>query len=266
MLALASFAAALLSTALGWVLMVVLPAAVFIGIPASLFVPPGETLVWTIAKHAAALGLLLLSSIWLGYRLCPVPLRMRRLFPGSSEHLVDLWVAPDNIIQAYALPGLGQGAVVLSSAAALLPADEKAWVIAHERSHLHRGDADAMLWRTAGAKTLRLGVRLAWMIHRIACRLPLIRGCALLYYRLALYSVRLSYTVFLLFDRHIGRAMEYRADLDAARATSPLAGIKVLQRLQHPLEPHLNLFASHPPCRRRIARLAAMVQHGERID
>lgn len=264
MLGLVSWAAAVVAAALGWTLMVVLPSVVFVGVPAALLAPQGDVSIFRqLAEGTMACGFVLLLVNWLGYRLCPVRLRLIFTFPGSRPQGKQVWVTPGKEIQAYALAGLGRGAIVLSEGAAALPPDEVAWVVAHERSHLQRGDAAAKLWWQAGVKTLGLGIGLARLLNYFGRRMPFLRLLAQGYFRLALLGLRGAYSTFRLCDRHIGRMMEYRADRDAARATSPLAGIKALSRLRGPLEPHFNLFASHPPSARRIERLMELMPVGE---
>mgnify|MGYP001328490160 CR=1 FL=1 len=264
MLPLASFVAALAATALGWALMVVIPATVFIGLPGSFFTPPGDTtLIQWIALTSTYLGLGVLLIRYTILRLCPASLRVHRLFPGAVKLNPWLWIAPGQVLQAYAVTGLGRGAVVLSELITHLPEDERRWVIEHERSHLVRGDAAATLWWRSGAATLNTALSLARILHSVTRPLPLLGRLGHGYYRAADLSLRLSMALFRVFDRHIGRQMEYRADRDAANATSPLAGARLLQRLSHSLEPRFDLFATHPPTVRRIDRLHALARTHE---
>lgn len=261
MLALASRIAALIATALGWALMVVIPSIAFIGLPGLLFSAPGDvSFVRSVAAASIGSGLGVYLYFWLTRRLIPSRLRVRGLFPGSKQITPGVWIAPGNALFAYAVPGFAKGAIVISEGVASLPADESHWVIAHERSHLLRGDAAATLWWRAGSLALRLAAGVAYLIYRLTRALPLLGRLGRAYYRIAHFALRLSVRLFRLLDLHIGRRMEYRADRDAAKATSAQAGARLMRRLDGPLEPGFNLFATHPPTRRRVSRLDAMVR------
>jgi|GEM_PF-2337673 len=266
MLALGARLAAITAASLGWLLMVVLPVTGLALMAGGLFGtrPPGPLAAdW--AQRGMAVGVGIWLWQWVKLRLSPVGYRVTRLF-GSAREIGTvqvgrhgagrrLWVAPGARVQGYALAGLGRGAVVLSEPAARLPGPELRWLLAHELSHLERGDAAASLWWVAGMRTLGLGVSLSGFLVRVTARLPLIGLIARTYYGLADRSLRTALWLFRLIDRAVGRAMEYRADRDAALAASPLAGVRLLGRLSCPLEPDFGLFATHPPTATRIKRL-----------
>lgn len=261
MLSLASRLAALISTALGWCLIVVVPALAFIGLPGSFLLPPGDlSLFEAVLRWSLLLGAALLVLNWLPLRLMPPSIAVGRRFPGSKKVGRGLWVAPSDRIQAYALACGGHGAIILTDTAMRLPKSEVRWIIEHERSHLRQGDAAAALWWVAGNRTMMAGLRFAQFLFRLLRPLPPLGHVAFLYYKLSAWALRVSFSLFRLLDRHLGRAMEYRADRDAAKATSPLDGAMLLRRLSYSLEPSFSLFASHPPTPRRIKRMERMAR------
>jgi heat shock protein HtpX len=258
-LALMSALAACVAGALGYTIMVVVPAVVFIGLPLQLTAPPGDLSMVNLVAQTAFLvggGMAILS--WLGMRLAPASLRMSRLFPGAREIGRRVWVYESPALQAYALPSPTGGVVLLTRAALNLPEDELRWLVAHERSHLRRGDASANLWWWTQHSILRLALGLARVLYTLLRPIPVVSWLCRLYYRLAVVGLQLALWLFKAVDRHLGRMMEYRADRDAARATSPAAGCRLLSRLPGGLEPHWGLFATHPPTYRRIQRLERM--------
>lgn len=258
-------AAAVLAATLGWTLMVVLPAG-FLALLAGGFFgddPRGAALAAT--RAALAVGLGFGAWYWLKRRLLPVSWTVRRNFPGAREtgrqvacgrhRRAAVWIAPGEGIQGYALSGIAGSAVVLAEPVLRLPEAEQEWLMAHEASHLRHGDPRARGWWMAGIDTLNRAARLAGLGHRLLRRIPLLGRLAGLYHRLARWAVRAALGLFRLLDRAVERAIEYRADKEAGAATHPLAGASLLRRLSRPLEPTFDLFATHPPVSRRVARL-----------
>lgn len=99
---------------------------------------------------------------------------------------------------------------------------------------------------------------LARVIYTVLRPIPLIGLLSSLYFSVASLGLRLALGLFKVMDRHLGRLMEYRADRDAARVASPIAGCRLLSRLSTGLEPSWGLFSTHPPTYRRIKRLERM--------
>ncbi|WP_083024730.1 M48 family metalloprotease [Vreelandella lionensis] len=175
MLALLSAFSACFAGALGFTVMVVLPVVVFIGLPLELMRPPGElmTVTW-LAKATFRAGGGLTALAWLGLRLAPASYRIGRLFPGAREIADHVWVYETPALQAYAIPSLTGGVVIVSRGALNLPPDELEWLLAHERSHLRRGDASASLYWWAQHSILRVALWLARLIYTIFRPIPLI--------------------------------------------------------------------------------------------
>ncbi|MCP1304677.1 M48 family metalloprotease [Halomonas sp. R1t8] len=260
MLALLSALSACLAGAVGYSVMVVLPVVVFIGAPLELLRPPGEMAVsHTLAQGTILAGAAVSILAWLGYRLAPASYRVGRLFPGARELADRVWVYESPALQAYAMPSPTGGVVILTRAALNLPKAELDWLLAHERSHLRRGDASANLWWWTQHLVLRLALRVALVIHTLLRPVPVLGLVSRLYYNVAFLGLRLALWLFKALDRHLGRLMEYRADSDAARATTAVAGCYLLSRLPAGLEPSWGLFSTHPPTYRRIRRLERMI-------
>ena len=175
MLALLSAFSACFAGALGFTVMVVLPVVVFIGLPLEFMRPPGElmTVTW-LAKATFLAGGGLTALAWLGLRLAPASYRIGRLFPGAREIADHVWVYETPALQAYAIPSLTGGVVIVSRGALNLPPDELEWLLAHERSHLRRGDASASLYWWTQHSILRVALWLARLIYTILRPIPLI--------------------------------------------------------------------------------------------
>ncbi|SFI13157.1 M48 family metallopeptidase [Modicisalibacter xianhensis] len=259
MLALLSAVSACLAGGLGFTVMVVLPVVVFIGVPMEFMRPPGEPMTVTLlAQGTFFAGGVLTALAWLGMRLAPASYRIGRLFPGAREIADHVWVYETHALQAYAMPSPTGGVVIVSRAALNLPADELHWLLAHERSHLRRGDASANLCWWTQHSIMRVALWLARLIHTILRPIPLVGLLSGLYFSVASFGLSLALGLFKVMDRHLGRLMEYRADRDAARVTTPMAGCRLLSRLSAGLEPSWGLFSTHPPTYRRIKRLERM--------
>ncbi|EHA15283.1 M48 family metallopeptidase [Halomonas sp. HAL1] len=259
MLALLSALSACFAGGLGFTVMVVLPVVVFVGLPLEFLRPPGElmTVPW-LAKATFLAGGGLTALAWLGLRLAPASYRIGRLFPGAREIADHVWVYETPALQAYAIPSPTGGVVIVSRGALNLPPDELEWLLAHERSHLRRGDASASLCWWTQHSILRVALWLARLIYTVLRPIPLVGLLSGLYFSVASLGLHLALGLFKAMDRHLGRLMEYRADRDAAHATSPMAGCRLLSRLSGSLEPSWGLFSTHPPTYRRIKRLERM--------
>lgn len=148
----------------------------------------------------------------------------------------------------------------------VLTPQEVRWVIGHELAHVKHFDAgSAGFW----ASTERV-IELAWRVHRFVVN-GTIRGInatrmhmwvvavlilpVLVVSYFAILSDYLARKLFLLIDRFVGRAMEYRADAVASRLVGPHLGEAVLEKLNGGLEPSFGLFATHPATPKRIERL-----------
>jgi len=255
---------ACLAGALGFVTMVTVPAVVFIALPLELvFVTPDLGIIrattWYTVLTGGAATLIALVVL----RLTPARLRLARLYKGYRVRQLEphIWVVEVDAVQGYAMPSPTGGVIVVTRGAMQLPDDELAWLIAHEKAHLERGDAAANLWWSAQLVVLNLALGLASIIYGLTSRIPLLRIIPRAYYRIAMLGIRLAITLFVMFDKHLGRLMEYRADSDAAKTTTAEAGIRLLTRIPGALEPSWGgLFASHPPTVKRIKRLEALRQ------
>jgi Zn-dependent protease with chaperone function len=142
---------------------------------------------------------------------------------------------------------------------------ELRWVIAHELAHIKHFDAGSGgFW----ASTERV-IEMAWRVHRFVVNLT-VRGInatrmhmwivAILIMPIivvsyfAIVADCLSRKLFVLLDRVVGRAMEYRADEVAGRLVGPKYGVAVLEKLGAGIEPSFGLFATHPATPKRIER------------
>lgn len=186
----------------------------------------------------------------------------------------DLWLVDARIPNAYALSGLRRGAILLTTPLVeAFPADELRWVLAHELAHLKHGDTRSGVFWVTAIQTLRWGYRLrAGLVRTLGATLHAIPYLWVLEFVILLPALLLLYGltwversargVFKGVDLFIGRRMEYRADREAAWLLGPEAGVSALQRLGGEFEPNWgNLFATHPPIRRRIRKLC---QHQRR--
>ncbi|MGI9294775.1 MAG: M48 family metallopeptidase [Pseudomonadales bacterium] len=147
-----------------------------------------------------------------------------------------------------------------------LPQGQLRWVMAHELAHIKYFDAGTGAFWASSERVIAL----AWRVHRAVVNYTL-RGVSatnmhiLMVALMALPILIVSYTaisadflsrkVFLLIDRWVGRAMEYRADTFAGRAVGAQLGIAVLETLSKGIEPSFGLFATHPTTPKRITRM-----------
>lgn len=190
---------------------------------------------------------------------------------SGLRRLPSFWLAEGSGPTAFAISApFGRRAVVMSpELIRALTADEVAWVMAHELGHLHYRDTDSSsLWITGYNGMLifeRVRVRVFNVLLRLVRAFPLLRiltsplrWSLTLLVRLGGLGRWFARQAFLLLDRWAGRMMEYRADSYASSLLGPEAGIRVLEKLQGGIEPRFgNLFATHPPLKRRARRLAS---------
>ena len=149
-----------------------------------------------LAKATYLAGGWLTALAWLGLRLAPASYRIGRLFPGAREIADHVWVYETPALQAYAIPSLTGGVVIVSRGALNLPPDELEWLLAHERSHLRRGDASASLYWWTQHSILRVALWLARLIYTILRPIPLIGLLSGLYFSVASLGIRLALGLF----------------------------------------------------------------------
>ena len=178
-----------------------------------------------------------------------------------------VYVYDDLQPNAWAFATLTGSVVALSlGLTKLLTPQEIRWVISHELAHIKHFDAGSGgFW----ASTERV-IELAWRVHRFVVNAT-VRGVnatrmhgwivaililpILVVSYFAILADYLARTFFMVLDRFVGRAMEYRADDVASQLAGPQLGVAVLEKLNNGIEPSFGLFATHPATPKRIERL-----------
>lgn len=169
---------------------------------------------------------------------------------------------------AFAFSTLFKSSITLStSLLERLDREELEWVVAHELSHIRHLDAMSGGFWIAAMVVMNIAVKLQYWAVRVitACAntwfMPVVLTVLILLpvYSIAYVSRLLSWVarcIFKLIDKVIGRAMEYRADREAACYINREAGVRVLTKMEQGLEPYFDrLFASHPTTQRRISNI-----------
>lgn len=158
------------------------------------------------------------------------------------------------------MPGPFHGAVILSSATLNLPAACIQWIIEHEKAHLRHRDSSHFIWRASIDSAIQTLAKAGQGSLFPYLMVPLVNGVCRHYIALASLLIRLAVKPLRLIRKLMDWRIEYRADHEAAKQTTPQDGIKALSILRDLGMGGLDLrsligISSHPPILLRIARL-----------
>lgn len=292
-MALARVLAAVSALAAGWtlsfagLLLLVWPLAEILATSLGAPRPPPADQVF---EHIQGIGLFALFAQVALFLALPLPLQLRlvfgrarllrvrpdhplsRLAAGLAQRLSlpppSVYVLAGEAANAFAYAAPFRSAVVVTEGLLhTLTAEELAWVIGHELGHIRYGDTLGGAYWLVAARLLRLAQRLRRLVITAVIRLTapvpflnLVGAGAVVAASWVLLVLDLVAAVagvlFVLCDRGLGRAMEYRADRVATRLLGPAAGARALGKLAGGIEPRFGgLFASHPTTARRIRRV-----------
>lgn len=243
----------------------------------------------------ASLGILVLIFFVGLYLLKPVSLVMRSLLRGVIYERVDkdlpLYRSLENIaakmgvqtpklfVYRSIIPNAFVVSSLFSSSMAVslgllqkLEPDEIEWVLAHELAHIKYFDAGGSSFRIASVQTMNIAwIIHFWVMHTVVSSAAILRVSLFIFALLLWPLIMINYSImfvswlskwlFLLFDLHIGRAMEHRSDRIASNYLGPVVGIRALGKLESGIEPSLGgLFSTHPSDKKRIYRLVKIAE------
>lgn len=202
-------------------------------------------------------------------RILPPSQRLQDSFKEVSKQMkvrAKLYVVEGNTL-AFAHQLLFRNTVVIGKDFAMQlgeSSDTLKWVIAHELAHIKHNDSligglriviDQMF-----IDLLNLRVKFYNILIIIANFLKirpwffkLVTSPIMLAFFITKHSYFFIKRLFVFFDRHMQRKLEYRADRVATKFIGKAPGIAILSALKgHSLEPSFNIFATHPSSSNRI--------------
>jgi len=177
-----------------------------------------------------------------------------------------VYIAANEERNAFALSKPFRSAIILNEGILAIPERELAWVIAHELGHIYYGDADSSaLWisiRQVERFALKIRYYFLNLTYPILLKLPFMKifstpiyGILSMLIWITDLASKCSQYTFKILDSYAQRKMEYRADTFASKIINVQYGLNVLFRLDGCIEGNFDVFATHPPMKKRIQRL-----------